>query len=265
MNSTAESSTLQPSLIHDRSEFNVLFVHSRLDDYGLTPTQFRIYCHLARRAGSGAAWPSIEGIARVCRLHPKTVRSSLRVLAHHRLLSRQPRPGRTDLFKLTPPSSWHPTTSVADGHQSSTPVSDSQDGPPKASHHHPSQTEPPEGNPLEGNPMKKESVPAQTNFCRDEDIYGSYPRKVGKPAALQAIRRAVVEHGADFIEERTKLFATTCNAETRFIPHPATWFNQQRYADDPATWRTAPSAPRSRPPGEARARISTRDFTNSTL
>ena len=39
---------------------NIIFVHSLLDDFGLTPPQFRVYCHLARRAGKRGAFPAVE-------------------------------------------------------------------------------------------------------------------------------------------------------------------------------------------------------------
>ncbi len=70
-----------------------------------------------------------------------------------------------------------------------------------------------------------------------EEIYGAYPRPVGKPNALRAIRRALASHSPEFLLERTRLYARTCNAPTEFIPHPATWFSQERFNDDPATWR----------------------------
>jgi len=33
------------------------------------------------------------------------------------------------------------------------------------------------------------------------------------------------------------LFGTTYEGEARFIPHPAKWFNEERFNDDPVTWR----------------------------
>lgn len=70
----------------------------------------------------------------------------------------------------------------------------------------------------------------------EEEIYEEYPRKVGKPVALRAIRRALATHTADFLLERTKLFAATYTGDPQFIPHPSTWFRQERFNDVPATW-----------------------------
>jgi len=41
----------------------------------------------------------------------------------------------------------------------------------------------------------------------------------------------------DFLFERTQLFAKTYNGPVEYIPYPSTWFNQERYNDDLATWR----------------------------
>ena len=90
-------------------DFNPVFIHSRLDDYGLPAPVFRVYCHIARRVGrDGRAWPSIANIARVCCLHPQTVRKALRALAAHHLLQSETRPGRTTDYRLTPASAWRP-------------------------------------------------------------------------------------------------------------------------------------------------------------
>jgi len=44
-----------------------IFIHSELDDLGLTPEAFRVYCHLVRRAGNkGQAFPKISTIGAKC-------------------------------------------------------------------------------------------------------------------------------------------------------------------------------------------------------
>jgi hypothetical protein len=69
-----------------------------------------------------------------------------------------------------------------------------------------------------------------------EEIYAVYPRKVGKPAALCAIKKALKTHSAELLLARTKLFAATYNGDPQYIPNPSTWFRQERYIDDPSTW-----------------------------
>ncbi len=44
-----------------------IFIHSSIDDFGLTPNAFRVYAHLVRRAGrNSAAWPSYKAIGETC-------------------------------------------------------------------------------------------------------------------------------------------------------------------------------------------------------
>jgi DNA-binding MarR family transcriptional regulator len=85
-----------------------VFVPSKLDDYGLKPTCFRVYCHIARRDGDEGAWSSVANIARVCRIHPQTARKALRFLTARAFLTRKRRPGQTTIYRLTPQSAWQP-------------------------------------------------------------------------------------------------------------------------------------------------------------
>ena len=100
---------------------------------------------------------------------------------------------------------------------------------------YPSEKDIVKGNPTEGDPIKENlhSPPkgddgrdTNSKFPREEEIYAAYPKKVGKPTALRAIRRVMVKHTLEFILERTRLFAQTCNSPVEFIPHPSTWFNR---------------------------------------
>lgn len=71
-----------------------------------------------------------------------------------------------------------------------------------------------------------------------DEFWETYPRKVGKPAALRAFKAA-----AKGPRERTEAIldglVTWCQAWKRagtaaaFIPHPATWLNQHRWNDTP--------------------------------
>jgi len=61
---------------------------------------------------------------------------------------------------------------------------------------------------------------------QEEEIYKAYPRHVGRGPALKAIRKAV---------ERLEA-GTTEPERAEFLPHPSTWFNQERYFDDTKEW-----------------------------
>jgi hypothetical protein len=152
-----------------RTDFNVVFIHSRLDDYGLPPAEFRVYAHIARRAGSGMGWPAVKSIAGVCRLHPQTVRHALRVLVSHRLLRRVDRPGQTAVYTITPASAWQPPERISDPYEKDTPPSDSQATPTQRIQGHPYETDGAEGNPIEGNPLKAIThTPRTTGIPRNE-------------------------------------------------------------------------------------------------
>lgn len=83
----------------------------------------------------------------------------------------------------------------------------------------------------------------QNSTQNAEEIYSAFPRKVGKPNAMKAIRAALSKTSFDDLLAKTKAFALARNGELEFCPHPATWFNQDRYNDDPSTWK--PTAPQS--------------------
>jgi uncharacterized protein YdaU (DUF1376 family) len=71
-------------------------------------------------------------------------------------------------------------------------------------------------------------------------IYEAYPRRTGRGPALKAIAKAAQATTPLELLEATQAYAAATaswQAEDReFIPHPATWFNQQRYLDDRTTW-----------------------------
>lgn len=72
-----------------------------------------------------------------------------------------------------------------------------------------------------------------------EDIYAAYPRKVGKQAAIKAIQKWG-KLGLPNLLAKTKAFAACVaqwpEADKKFCPHPATWFNRGSFDDDPKEW-----------------------------
>lgn len=84
-----------------------------------------------------------------------------------------------------------------------------------------------------------------------ETIYSAYPRKVAKPPALKAIAKALAspplgmdsgQWPADLLAITTRYAALRKAEPVEFTPHPATWFNERRFEDDPSTWVTAATA-----------------------
>ncbi len=81
------------------------------------------------------------------------------------------------------------------------------------------------------------------NKNKEEEIYRLYPRKVAKPKALKAIRIALQKIPFNDLLSKTQDFAAARNGDVAFCPHPATWFNEERYNDDPSTWAQSHVAP----------------------
>ncbi len=77
-----------------------------------------------------------------------------------------------------------------------------------------------------------------------EMIYEAYPRKVARPAAIQAIRRALQAKSFDWLLGQVERYAEAVEGQSKkFVPHPATWFNQARYDDDPKEWAQSDTGP----------------------
>ncbi|MFC4427186.1 helix-turn-helix domain-containing protein [Deinococcus navajonensis] len=188
---------------------NVLFVHSAIDDYPLTPEEFRLYAHLARRAGRGTAYPSINSMATACRMNADTARRCLHNLLTYRMLEAVERRGRTTLYTLTKLSRWvkpeevltvqekqaqigrvrraekkaqkammstEPSETrggVEEGAGDVTPLKRGEGYPSEMKGDHPSQMRGDEGNPprdsTEGNPSSKSTLEAAESFGDPED------------------------------------------------------------------------------------------------
>lgn len=81
-------------------------------------------------------------------------------------------------------------------------------------------------------------------------IYAAYPRKVGRSAAVKAIEKAfrrliagegdytfVPDEANAFLVQAARAFARSpAGMAGEYTPHPATWFNQSRYLDNPVEW-----------------------------
>lgn len=88
---------------------NVLFVHSSIDDAGLSPYAFRAYCHLARRANRvNKAWPGMSSMGRVCGFSESTAKRAVKELeVFGMVVVERSKGGRdTNRYILTSPSKW---------------------------------------------------------------------------------------------------------------------------------------------------------------
>ncbi|MBD2309405.1 hypothetical protein H6G17_28540 [Chroococcidiopsis sp. FACHB-1243] len=81
-------------------------VLDRLDNFGLSPNQFRVYCHLFKNAVDGVVSESSESIARVCKLTRITVLRVLTQLAQMQMIQCDRAAGKKSVFYLMPCSNW---------------------------------------------------------------------------------------------------------------------------------------------------------------
>jgi hypothetical protein len=148
------------TLQHDRSEINALFVHSEIDDYGLTTQEFRVYAHLARRAGKDGAYPSVDSMAAKCRINRDTAYECLKRLKFLNMIRATKRPGDTTIYTLTPRSQWKENpeeVSETEGYPLNSDTSYR-----KARDTQVSENRGYKGNPSEGTPLKDNTVVRQT-------------------------------------------------------------------------------------------------------
>lgn len=82
------------------------------------------------------------------------------------------------------------------------------------------------------------------------EVYEEFPRKVARQAAMKAIVKSIgvvaprdfdgdVGAAKQWLKAKVVQFASSPQGQRpdkNFIPHPATWFNDGRFDDDPAEW-----------------------------
>lgn len=78
-----------------------------------------------------------------------------------------------------------------------------------------------------------EPEPGEADFAR---FWAAYARKDAKPAARKAWVKAARVHGAALLIAEARRWAdlwAAAGTERRYMPHPATWLNGERWADEP--------------------------------
>lgn len=81
-------------------------VLDHLDDFGLTPNQFRVYCRLLRLAEGDIVCESSENIAKACKLTRVTVLRVLQELVQMAMIECDRAPGKKSVFYLMPVDMW---------------------------------------------------------------------------------------------------------------------------------------------------------------
>ena len=79
-------------------------IPEHLDKAGLSPAQYRVYCHFAHLEVKIA--PTIKSIAKRCQLHHDTVRGAIRDLVSQHMIALVESPGLARKYVLTSAESW---------------------------------------------------------------------------------------------------------------------------------------------------------------
>jgi hypothetical protein len=90
------------------------------------------------------------------------------------------------------------------------------------------------GRPKKKNPIKAKKADKDKDKDKDKEkeIYNIYPRKIGGAKAIESITKALTKISYEELREKVKTYAEQSKeTEPQFIPHPSTWFNQERWLD----------------------------------
>jgi hypothetical protein len=90
------------------------FIPSELDDYGLDPFEFRVFCHISRRAGTsnGEFYEGDKNAAKRCCMELKTYRKAKHYLEQSGLITIEIRPGKTAIVHLVHCKDWPTATKL---------------------------------------------------------------------------------------------------------------------------------------------------------
>jgi len=171
----------------------------------------------------GRCWPSIATIARRARMTPRSAQRILRKLEADGSVEISTGSARSgcNQYKIntdteTPRHSVTPDARV-------TPTPDTRVTPPLT----PVSPEPSLNHQLE---------PSEDISCANggfAEFWERYPRRIGKAAARKAYAKAMnlAQHD-DIMFGLSQQMASLTAREAQYIPHPATWLNQERWNDD---------------------------------
>jgi hypothetical protein len=197
------------------------FIPSVLDDFGLDPYTFRIYCRICRRAGNGEAYEAIPNMARECLMSVRQVQVCLKRLEEMDLIDRETRSGRSNVYRIksfVTHAPGAPMHQVPDTHACDAPGG-AGDAPIRYS--------------IEGHPNK--DVLESTRFWKQ--LVQVYPDRDGWQNLPTAER---LFQGLDPAERESALegarrFRAFCDWKgktgTEFVPMMSTWLEQRRWTE----------------------------------
>lgn len=204
-----------------------LFIHSSIDDAGLTLAEFRVLCHIARREGSDGSFASYPSIAKTCRVNKDTVAKALASLCRAGWITREQRTGQTTIFRTS-----ERIRKEGIGDESTYPKRGDTTHPkrrdsryPKTGDTHPSETEGYEGSTSEGSPQKGEE---QGPLSLRQAVEMFTPEFPARPVRKSLSRRLELKGKESMTIEGCRRWLT--NETDRIAPNPPV---QQIDADQP--------------------------------
>jgi hypothetical protein len=209
----------------------------------LNAQEMGLYCALAVHADkSGWCWPSRETLAAICQKSEPWVSATLKTLADRHVIEiAHTGTGRTSSkYRLPISCSLNPPELRKTGYYGDQPTEVR------------GQENEFRGQPIDPNNTKEHITPlvisrdmtvpvmktaeGWVNFKTDfETMWNHYPRKVGKGAARKAFQRVVrTVTASEFVNAYFKALERweRDKTELQYIPHLATWLNQERWSDD---------------------------------
>jgi len=87
------------------------WIHSALDDFGLSVAEFRVYCHILRRAGTSAGhyWEGAKNAAKHCRINRTTYDKAIINLERYQMIHITRRKGESSIISPLAKNQWQRT------------------------------------------------------------------------------------------------------------------------------------------------------------
>lgn len=86
----------------------------------------------------------------------------------------------------------------------------------------------------QSNQTKRTRQDISLSLSTFEDFWEAYPRHIAKGNARKAWEKATRKNDPEMMIEAARRFASQCKgSDPKFVPHPATWLNGERWLDEP--------------------------------
>lgn len=186
---------------------------------GLRPSTKIVLLHLADRHNpDNGCFPSINLLARDCEMSVRTVHSKIQELEDKKLITKVPRhrPNSSQTSNEYILNITNLGVQKLQGDSAKIAVQPMQK---LQTHNH----------------VSNNLVNEQINFWGEmfEEMWMLYPKRVGKGGAKQAWLKACKKINVGELKSCLRCYIDTIsNADKKFIPHLATWLNQERWNDD---------------------------------